>query len=61
MRTPYDKLRSLPGAEAHLRPSVSFADLDAAAHAVSDLRAARTLNAARDRLFHAIGRGRTAA
>ena len=61
VRTPYDKLRSLPDAEAHLRPGVSFADLDAEAHAVSDMRAARTLNSARDRLFHAIGRGRTAA
>ena len=61
VRTPYDKLRSLPDAEAHLRSGVSFTDLDAEAHAVSDMRAARTLNSARDRLFHAIGRGRTAA
>ena len=37
VRTPYDKLRSLPGAEQCLRPGVSFAMLDAEAHAVSDL------------------------
>ena len=61
VRTPYDKLRSLPNAEAHLRPGVTFADLDAEAHAVSDLGAARALNAARDRLFQAIGRDRSAA
>ncbi len=61
VRTPYDKLRSLPNAETHLKPGVTFADLDAEAHARSDLQAARALNAARDRLFHAIGRGHAAA
>ena len=56
MRTPYDKLRSLPNAETHLKPGVTFADLDAEAHAISDLQAARALNTARDRLFQTIGR-----
>ena len=60
VRTPYDKLRSLPNAESHLKPGVTFADLDAEAHAVSDLCAARALNAARYRLFQSIGRDRTA-
>ena len=59
--TPYDKLRSLPGAGSHLKPGVTFAGLDAEARAISDLRAARALNAARNRLFQTIGRDRTAA
>ena len=59
--TPYDKLRSLPGAGSHLKPGVTFAGLDAEAHAISDLRAARALNAARNRLFQTIGRDRAAA
>lgn len=59
--TPYDKLRLLPNAESHLKAGVTFAALDAEAHAVSDLRAARMLNTVRDRLFQAIGRDRTAA
>ncbi|MDE0190514.1 MAG: integrase, partial [Gammaproteobacteria bacterium] len=54
VRTPYDKLRSLPGAEQCLRPGVSFAMLDAEAHAVSDLQAARAVNAERARLFRTI-------
>ena len=61
VRTPYDKLRSLPNAETHLKPGVTFADLDAEAHAISDLQAARALNTARDRLFQTIGRDRSAA
>ena len=58
---PYEKLRSLPGAGSHVKPGVTFAGLDAEAHAISDLRAARALNAARNRLFQTIGRDRTAA
>ena len=54
VRTPYDKLRSLPGAEQCLRPGVSFAMLDVEAHAVSDLQAARAVNAERARLFRTI-------
>ncbi|MCY3705998.1 MAG: integrase [Gammaproteobacteria bacterium] len=54
VQTPYDKLRSLPGADACLRPGVSFPELDAQARAVSDLQAARALNAERARLFRTI-------
>ena len=54
VQTPYAKLRSLPDAEACLKPRVSFAGLDAEANAMSDLQAARALNAARSRLFHTI-------
>ena len=55
VQTPHAKLRSLPHAAACLKPGASFADLDAQAHAMSDLRAARALNAARGQLFRAIG------
>ena len=61
VRTPYDKLRSLPGARTHLKPGVTFADLDSEAHAISDLQGARALDAARNRLFQTIGRDRAAA
>ena len=54
VQTPYDKLRSLPGADACLKPGVSFAELDAKAHAASDLQAARAVNAERARLFQTI-------
>ena len=54
--TPYDKLKSLDNAERFLNPGVTFDQLDALAHAVSDLEAAHALNDARDALFRAIGR-----
>ena len=53
--TPYDRLRGLDGAEGFLKPGVSFADLDRAAHAVSDLAALREVNRARAELFRTIG------
>ena len=49
--TPYDKLQSLDNAERFLNPGVTFDQLDAIAHAVSDLEAANALNDARDALF----------
>ena len=54
VQTPYDKLRSLPNAEDCLKPGISFAELDALAHALSDLQAVRALNAERDRLFRTL-------
>ncbi len=54
VQTPYDKLRSLPDAEECLKPGISFAELDAQAHALSDLQAVRALNAERDRLFRTL-------
>ena len=49
--TPYEKLKSLPDAERYLRPGIAFETLDAAAHAMSDLEAAKALNRARADLF----------
>ena len=51
VRTPYERLRDLPGAEQYLRPGVDFAQLDAQERALTDLEAARRLNAQRDALF----------
>ena len=60
--TPYEKLKSLDNAARHLKPGVSFAELDALAASVSDLDAAAALNAARTDLFRGIARqGATAA
>ncbi len=52
--TPYAKFRSLPDATVSLKPGLSFATLDAQAHAMSGLQASRALNAARDPLFLSI-------
>lgn len=49
--TPYERLKSLPGADACLTSGTSFADLDAAASALSDNEAARLLTDACERLF----------
>ena len=52
--TPYDKLKSLPGAETYLKPTLSFAILDEVAYAISDNQAADRLQKARQKLFHTI-------
>ena len=59
--TPYEKLKSLPDAARFLRPGVTFAGLDEAAYAMSDLEANRRANRARDELFRTIGRSVPAA
>ncbi len=52
--TPYEKLKSLPGAKAYLKPALSFAILDEIAYALSDNQAADRLQKARQKLFHTI-------
>lgn len=54
MMTPYEKLKSLPGAEQFLRPGLSFQSLDDIAYAISDNEAARRLQEARRQLFVSI-------
>jgi hypothetical protein len=54
MMTPYDKLKSLPGAADFLKPGITFQALDAVALSISDNDAARALNQARDKLFLSI-------
>lgn len=54
--TPYEKLRALSQTERYPRPGITFATLDAQAHAHTDLKAAQALNQARGELFHRLGR-----
>jgi transposase InsO family protein len=56
MMTPYEKLKSLPAAARHLKPGVTFNDLDQLATAITDNEAARRLNEARTKLFQSINR-----
>ena len=53
--TPYERLRSIDGAERFLKPGLSFAALDAEANAMSDLESARLVNRERDSLFRSFG------
>ena len=52
--TPYDRLKSLPGAKDCLKPGVTFAILDAVAFKISDNKAAEQLQKARQKLFKTI-------
>ena len=54
MKTPYEKLKSLPDASQHLKPGVTFEQLDALAAKMSDNDAAAALNKARRKLFQSI-------
>ena len=54
LMTPYDKLKSLPGAKDYLKPGMSFEILDAVAHQISDNQAADQLQKARQKLFKII-------
>jgi len=56
MMTPYEKLRSLPGAGRCLRPAVTFDQLEQTAAAISDNEAALRLNEARKKLMQSINR-----
>ena len=54
MMTPYDKLKSLPNSNRHLKPGVSFEILDKVAHKISDNQAADLLKKASHKLFKTI-------
>ena len=54
MNTPYERLKAIPDAAAALKPGLSFADLDAIAHAMTDNQAAEQLNRERGKLFQLI-------
>ena len=54
MMTPYEKLKSLPQAETHLKPGITFEILEATAHRLSDNQAADLLQKARQHLFTTI-------
>ena len=54
--TPYEKLRSLPGADGFLKPDITFEKLDAAAHAMTSLEAGQQVQRARRALFQLIAK-----
>jgi len=54
MKTPYDKLKSLPNAQRFLKPGLTFEQLDAIALAISDNEAAKQMNEAKRQLFKTI-------
>ena len=59
--TPYEKLKSLDNAQQYLRDGITFEQLDAAAHQVSDFKAAQALTHARNQLFELIHKDLAAA
>ena len=61
LATPYEKFKSLPDAARFLKPAATFAQLDAQAYALSDLKAANNVNQARSQLFRAIAKAQAAA
>jgi hypothetical protein len=56
VQTPYEKLKSLPGAECCLRPDVTFAILELFANEMSDNQFAERMVKARSNLFQHISR-----
>lgn len=48
---PYEKMKSLPNAKRHLKPGVTFAQLDQKAYAISDTDFAKQMNQAKIKLF----------
>lgn len=59
--TPYAKLKSLPNAEAYLKPGVTFEQLDCTAMQRTDSQAAEQLNQARSKVFQSIFKPKAAA
>ncbi len=49
--TPYEKLRSLARPSQYLKLGITFKNLDAFAHEMTDNEAAEQLNSARNHLF----------
>ena len=52
--TPYDRLRSLADAHRFLKPGITFEQLDAIAHAQTDVEAAQNVQSRRRELFEKI-------
>jgi transposase InsO family protein len=61
INTPYEKLKSLPKAEAYLKPGITFKQLDRAAMQCTDSQAAQQLNQTRSKLFQSIFKPKAAA
>jgi len=58
LMTPYEKFKSLPDAEAYLKPDITFEQLDAIAMTDTDNGAARRLQKARAAMFQSINNAR---
>jgi hypothetical protein len=56
VRTPYERLKSLPQAESYLRPGVTLEELSAIANQMSDNQFAERMVKARSSLFGQISR-----
>ena len=56
VRTPYERLKSLPQAESYLRPGVTFEKLETIANQMSDNQFAERMVKARSNLFQQISR-----
>jgi len=56
VRTPYERLKSLPQAESYLRPGVTFEELKTTANQMSDNQFAERMVNARSNLFQQISR-----
>jgi len=56
VRTPYERLKSLPKAESYLRPGVTFEKLEILANQMSDNQFAERMVKARSNLFRQISR-----
>jgi len=54
MIPPYEKLKSLPQAQAFLKVGITFKQLDEIAYAISDNEAAKQLKEAKQQLFNTI-------
>jgi len=54
MMTPYEKLKSLPGAEQYLKPGTTFKELDELAMQLTDMQAAELLQKAKKMVFKKI-------
>jgi transposase InsO family protein len=54
MKTPYEKLKSLPDVRQYLKPGLTVEQLDAIASSLSDTEATMALNHARSTLFQSI-------
>ena len=56
VRTPYERLKSLPEAESYLRPGITFEKLETIANQMSDNQFAERMVKARSNLFQQISR-----
>lgn len=57
MMTPYEKLKSQPGAEQYLKPGTTFKELDELAMQLTDMQAAELLQKAKKMVFKKIFEG----